>query len=205
MRESFVHGNDFIRYARSRLLTPAFLVVCGICAFLTLAFKGDTPAWRALLIIGPYLLALVGLRIWDDLADLPLDRQRHPSRVLCRSGNLPLFRTLAAAAVASPLLLSWQSSGAGVAYLLYCVVLAATYASTQARAALSAGASLQRKARVAVVLLKYPVVCASALLALRQLVHDFAVIQALLLLYAAAVAHEVVSHRGCGDSTSTRG
>ena len=199
MRESFVHGNELIRYARSRLLTPAFLLVCGICAFLTLAFKGDTPAWRALLILGPYLLALVGLRIWDDLADLPLDRQRHPSRVLCRSGNLPLFRTLAAAAVASPLLLSWQSPGAGVAYLLYCVVLAATYA------ALAAGASLQRKARVAVVLLKYPVVCASALLALRQLVHDFAVIQALLLLYAAAVAHEVVSHRGCGDSTSTRG
>ena len=199
-------GNDVIRYARSRLLTPAFLVVCGICALLTLAFKGDTPTWQALRIVGPYLLALVGLRIWDDLADLPLDRQRHPSRVLCRTRNLPLFRILAAVAVAFPLLLIWQTPRAAVAYLLYflyCVVLAVTYTATQTRTAPSAGASLQRKARVAVVLLKYPVVCASALLALGQLVHDFAVIQALLLLYGAVVIHEAVSHRGWRNSSSS--
>lgn len=195
-------SHDVVRYARSRLLTPAFLAICGICAAFVLGFKGPTPAGQVMPVIGATMLALVGFRLWDDLADLPMDRQAHPARVLCRTEQLALFRFVAAIAAGSPLLVFRQTEQAAWAcYLPYCIALAATYGSTRSTTP-AAGWRPARMVRLAVVLMKYPVVCLSALLALGPLVQGTSVIQTLLLLYVAVAAHEVVSHRPSVDSSS---
>jgi hypothetical protein len=198
-------SHDVVLYARARLLTPSFLAICGICAAFVLAFKGSAPIAQAAPVVGSCLSALVGFRLWDDLADLALDRQRHPVRMLCRIEHLAPFRLLAAGGVAFPLLTVWQAPQAAWTYLLYCLSLAVTYALTQPVPVAVAGSSRVRNVRVAVVLLKYPVVCLSALLALHALAQDTAVILALFLLYAAVAIHEVVSSWMSDHSSRTPG
>lgn len=141
---------DAVQYSRSRLLRWR---IVGLWALLLLTRLVAAPLPDAASVAPPALflaLALVLLRLWDDLADLEHDRAHHPQRVLVRSANRRAF----AAAVALGLLLLVTALAAdGRRVVVYGALLAwlglLYHSGWRTR--------LPRAAREGLLLVKYPV------------------------------------------------
>src|SRR5687767_11990474 len=80
-------------YVRERF--PAWLALSLplVLVLAALREKSVLPAEFAAAFLMAALLVFE-LRLWDDLADLELDRQFHPERVLCRSASARPFLAL---------------------------------------------------------------------------------------------------------------
>jgi len=88
------------QYAISRLLLPRMLALLALLAVATWYVAAKTRAFTLLPAPGDWLLlaSLLGqFRLQDDLADVAVDRQAHPHRVLGQSHHLSRFRWLAVA------------------------------------------------------------------------------------------------------------
>lgn len=85
------------------------------------ALGGAPSATWALAAAVTALLLLFQFRLWDDLADAPSDRVRHPERYLPRCASTSPFRTALGVAAASSLiavfLLGGPAAAAGLALL----------------------------------------------------------------------------------------
>lgn len=136
-------------YARQRLLRARILALIA-----TVAMAACVPAWMSAgAAIDAAALALAAalvfqFRLIDDLADLPVDRVRHPERVLVRARSRWPF-ALAAAALSLPVLALLD----GHARLAWAVLLALMLCWYRLRPAPDPVAALPDR----VVLLKYPV------------------------------------------------
>lgn len=145
-------GRVLLPWAASRL-GPATFGPLALFVALAAASAGAAPTWTdAAAALGPALLALVALRLADDLADLPHDRGAHPERVLCRARPDALRAAAGAAAVLAGLAvaLAALALGPGAA-----AALAAVVAGTAAALALLGGAG-GRPVRQVALLAKYP-------------------------------------------------
>ncbi len=89
MSTSGVDGVRLIRaWRRQRFSVALWLPVATtltLASTFTLSLPGEWPI--AVLRAGTAWLALGGMRLWDDLADLPADRVHHPDRVLTRASS----------------------------------------------------------------------------------------------------------------------
>ena len=142
-------------YWRERYPVGVFLPFAILIAAAGSAAGGSLPTVRGAVIgcVLAYMLVLV-FRIGDDLADLPGDRLRHPSRVLVQASNLsPIVAVALVIAIAAILIMLSQSRpGARIAaFFAISLFLGLWY---QMRARLRAGSL----AGAHVVLLKYPVI-----------------------------------------------
>ncbi|UCG72353.1 MAG: hypothetical protein JSV45_14075 [Chromatiales bacterium] len=87
---------DAVQYSRSRLLRWR---IVALWALLVATRLVAAPLPGAASVVAPALflaLALVLLRLWDDLADLEHDRAQHPQRVLVQSANRRSFAVVVA-------------------------------------------------------------------------------------------------------------
>jgi hypothetical protein len=104
---------DVLAYLRSRFparLSGPLAVFLGTAALAT----GPHPSPAAVLLTTALAGSLVlQFRLWDDLADLPQDRRRHPDRILSRARTTRPFRRLLAATVALNVGLLAVRPGAG--------------------------------------------------------------------------------------------
>jgi hypothetical protein len=88
------------QYAMSRLLLHRMLALLALLAAATWYVANESRAFTLLTALGDcsLLASLLGqFRLLDDLADVPVDRQEHPCRVLVQSEQLAKFRWLAVA------------------------------------------------------------------------------------------------------------
>ena len=101
-------GSDICAYVQTRLLLPRIAALGSLvllAAWCHSPPQSLPPDWRVALI--DMLLAallLTQFRIWDDLADVPLDRRSKPNRTLCNTSHRGVFRLIVivlAAATAS--------------------------------------------------------------------------------------------------------
>jgi hypothetical protein len=108
---------------------------------------------QAAIALGMALLLVLELRLWDDLCDVPLDRQTHPERVLCRTASLRTFWDLFSLLAAINLSLAWLLRGWWAAALLLGLhlLLAAWYGWRGTT-------NCQPVTNYHVVLLKYPII-----------------------------------------------
>lgn len=142
--------SDTVGYAQTRLLQWRIALLWLLLVAALLAAEPGLSA--AQLIAGAVFLALavVLLRLWDDLADLPHDRAAHPQRVLVRSAHLGVFRALVAAGLPLLALLLVPDLRRLAIYGALLAVLAWLYHGP-------GGTRLARPLRTGLVLAKYPV------------------------------------------------
>lgn len=130
----------------ARLFGAAALLIVGAAAL-----AGTPTAVWTLGAAATVLLLLFQFRLWDDLADAPFDRVRHPERYMPRCASTAPFRAALGAASASSLaavfLLSGPAPAAGL--VLFDLALAAWYRRAPGTRKGIAGTLL--------LLLKYPV------------------------------------------------
>lgn len=142
---------SLMRYALTRLLTMR------VGALLLLALLASIAASP---MITPDEMAATGLlltllifqfRLWDDLADLPFDRDHFPQRVLAQREQHQLFYLAVAllAAVAGGMIFVWRT---GLQFLIYLLLLT-SFVFIYRRLA---SAKIPRIVRTHLVLLKYP-------------------------------------------------
>jgi len=170
-------------WIRARALQPrvALLWLALLAATLAAGANGS-PAWTA----GATALLVVQFRLWDDLEDIPYDRNWTPDRVLVRTGDLRFLWAAAGtsfALVATALAYMQGPIRAG-AYVLVTVGVASLY-----RAMDPTGP--RRALRSRLVLLKYP---AFVLLLAEQAAAASTLISALLI-YVALVSYEQLESR----------
>lgn len=141
---------DAREYTRSRLLRWRILALWALLVA-TRLIAAPLPDPESVATPALFLaLALVVLRLWDDLADLEYDRSRHPQRMLVRSDNLSMF---VAVVVLGLLLMGGAQADDSrrlAVYVALLVWLALLYHS-------SLGIRVPRTARAVLVLIKYPV------------------------------------------------
>ena len=120
---------ELLRYAGERLLRPRILalaVLVGAAAWLG-ARAGGPPISAGSGISLPMALLLAALlitplRLIDDLADRPVDRIRHPDRILSRSTRPGGFVAVAAVLVVLALAMLPAMAAAGFALLVTAVL-----------------------------------------------------------------------------------
>ncbi|MEE3370523.1 MAG: hypothetical protein VX346_14385 [Planctomycetota bacterium] len=101
-------GSDICAYVQTRLLLPrigalaSLVLLAAWCHSMPQSLPAD---WRdALIDMLLAALLLTQFRIWDDLADVPLDRRIQPNRTLCNTSHRRSFQVIVivlAAAAAS--------------------------------------------------------------------------------------------------------
>ena len=114
--------SELLCYARERLLRPRILalVVLVAAAGWLGAWAGGSPAAAVSLPMALLLamLLIVPLRLIDDLADRPVDRIRHPDRVLSRSTRPGRFAAAAVLLVVLALAMLPAMAAAGFALVV---------------------------------------------------------------------------------------
>lgn len=117
----------FLGWLRERFLRPSFAALALVIAGVAMLSGADGSlasfAYRVVLAFG----LLLQFRLWDDLADVELDRTRFPERVLCRvRAPRPLFGLVGLLALGNGALLFALSPAAsagfaalGLAYLAW--------------------------------------------------------------------------------------
>lgn len=138
------------RYARTRLVCRRVVALWLLLIGALLAAAPVPPLGSVLAEAGFLGLAIALLRLWDDLADLPHDRAKHPHRVLATSSNLTCFRALAGIGLPLLGLALLPDLRRVVVYGALLGILAWLYHGRMA-------AGLSRPARTYLVLVKYPV------------------------------------------------
>ena len=124
-------GNDIYAYLQTRLLLPR-IVALGTLVLLA-AWCHSLPQslplhWGdALIDMLLAALLLTQFRIWDDLADIPLDRRTNPNRTLCTTSHRGAFQliVIVLATTAAALLVSTADPAApgllgGLTLLMLC-------------------------------------------------------------------------------------
>ena len=176
-------------YLRERFKPGIFGPAAAVHAAAALWVTGRSPAVAtSALALGLAVALLLQFRLWDDLEDRELDRQRGPARVLTRSDPAPFRRICVLLTIVNLLLIAVARFRAAVLGL-GCLDLFFLMAYRQLRPKLP-----DRIWRFQVLLLKYPVfvgLVAAALAPLRPL----RLMSAAAVVYAFACAYEVLHDR----------
>lgn len=100
-----------------------------VATTLTLASTIEAPTTPGLLglRLSAALLALGGLRLWDDLEDLPRDRVHHPERVLTQTPHVAMARAMVPAPILLAASLASTGQGRPAVILGVCLGLAVLY------------------------------------------------------------------------------
>lgn len=140
-------------------------------------------ALQALTALAAAAVIVAQFRLWDDLADVPGDRQAHPDRVLVRAASLAPFRGAAATLAAATAVLLAAMDHAAIRLAVFALLCAGLLLWYRRRRSFYGFANAQ------VVLAKYPVFV--ALVAVDP-GPTAALLLAMLAVYLSFSAHEIL-------------
>ena len=141
---------DTVGYAWTRLLRWRIVALWLLLVAALLTSRPDLSATQWVAGLGFLMMAVMLLRLWDDLADLQHDRAKHPERLLVRSTHLSVFRAVVWTGLPLIALLLLPDLQRLATYSVLLAALAWLYRRPQK-------IPLTRRAREYLVLAKYPV------------------------------------------------